>query len=86
MFSIAFDRNTSQTWLINFAITTIGDILIKDVIMAIILASFIIGGNKAKVEMKRTWTRLNTTKWLPFLQKGGLKLPSAGNTHEIAWP
>ena len=36
MFSIAFDHNTSQVWVINFGITIIGDICVKEVIIAVL--------------------------------------------------
>jgi len=36
MFSVEFGHNTSQIWLINFAITTGGDIVCKDVCVAAI--------------------------------------------------
>ena len=36
MFSIEFGHNTSQIWLLNFGITTIGDIVCKDVLVAYI--------------------------------------------------
>ena len=36
MFSIEFGHNTSQTWLLNFGITTMGDIVTTDVLVAII--------------------------------------------------
>ena len=34
MLSVEFGKNTSQIWLINFAITTVSDIVIKDVCVA----------------------------------------------------
>ena len=34
LFSIAFGQNTSQIWLINFAITKFGDFLFKDALIA----------------------------------------------------
>ena len=36
LFSTEFGHNTSQIWLVNFAITTLGDIICKDVIVAVI--------------------------------------------------
>ena len=40
MFSIEFGHNTAQIWIINFGITTTGDILCKDTILALIMAFF----------------------------------------------
>ena len=36
MFSIELGHNTSQTWLLNFGITNMGDIATTDVLVAII--------------------------------------------------
>ena len=42
MFSIEFGHNTSQIWLINFAITTTSDVLFKDVLIAAIPVFFVL--------------------------------------------
>ena len=39
MFSIDFGHNTSQIWLINFGITTITDIFVKDLAVALLMVS-----------------------------------------------
>ena len=39
MFSIEFGQNTSKIWLLNFGITTVGDVLVKEVLIAVILTS-----------------------------------------------
>ena len=42
MFSIEFGHNTSQTWLLNFGITTWLDIIFKDVLVAIIMVLIVL--------------------------------------------
>ena len=42
MFSVEFGHNTSQIWLITFAITTASDVVCKDVLVAVFTVLFVL--------------------------------------------
>ena len=57
MFSVEFGHNTSQIWLINFAITTGGDIVCKDVCVAAITVFLALNIPKVKEKIKKRKTK-----------------------------
>ena len=53
MFSIDFGQNVSQIWIINFGITTVGDLIFKDVLVAAILVFFALYLSEIKEKCKK---------------------------------